>query len=51
MIGHSEFAYVIDARGHTRYILDTDPGPATEATRSSFSVMLANSIESALHDK
>ena len=51
MIGHSEFAYVIDARGHTRYILDTDPGPATEATKSSFSVMLANSIESALRDK
>jgi cytochrome oxidase Cu insertion factor (SCO1/SenC/PrrC family) len=51
MIGHSEFAYVIDASGDTRYILDTDPGPATEATRSSFSVMLANSIESALRDK
>ena len=51
MIGHSEFAYVIDASGDTRYILDTDPGPATEATQSSFSVMLANSIESALRDK
>jgi cytochrome oxidase Cu insertion factor (SCO1/SenC/PrrC family) len=51
MIGHSEFAYVIDASGDTRYILDTDPGPATEATKSSFAVMLADSIESALRDK
>ncbi|HTT90529.1 MAG TPA: SCO family protein [Acidimicrobiales bacterium] len=51
MIGHSEFAYVIDASGDTRFILDTDPGPATEATRSSFSEMLANSIESAERDK
>ncbi len=51
MIGHSEFAYVIDASGNTRFILDTDPGPATEATKSSFSVMLASSIESALRDK
>ena len=30
MIAHSELAYVIDPRGYTRYVLDTDPGPATE---------------------
>ena len=38
MIDHSEFADVIDASGHLRYVLNTDPGPATQATRSSFSV-------------
>ncbi len=48
MVGHSEFAYVIDATGHTRYILDTDPGPETEATSSSFAVVLARTIKSAL---
>ena len=48
MIDHSEMAYVIDRRGHTRYILDTDPGPATEATKSSFSATLASALESAL---
>jgi cytochrome oxidase Cu insertion factor (SCO1/SenC/PrrC family) len=46
MIGHSEYAWVIDASGHTRDILDTDPGPATSATESSFSEMLANTITS-----
>ncbi|HUC13039.1 MAG TPA: SCO family protein, partial [Acidimicrobiales bacterium] len=46
MVGHSEFAYVIDATGDTRYVLDTDPGPQTEATRSSFAVVLANTIKS-----
>jgi cytochrome oxidase Cu insertion factor (SCO1/SenC/PrrC family) len=48
MIGHSEIAYVIDPHGHTRFILDTDPGPATEATMSSFSATLAGALESAL---
>ena len=45
MIDHSEFAVVIDASGHLRYLLNTDPGPASEATRSSFSVTLANTIK------
>jgi cytochrome oxidase Cu insertion factor (SCO1/SenC/PrrC family) len=48
MIGHDEFAYVIDATGHTRYVLDTDPGPATAAISSSFSALLASTIKSVL---
>ncbi len=48
MVGHSEFAYVIDGTGRTRYILDTDPGPETEATSSSFAVVLANTIKNVL---
>ena len=45
MIGHSEYAYVIDAEGRTRDLLDTDPGPASGATESSFSEMLAGTIK------
>jgi cytochrome oxidase Cu insertion factor (SCO1/SenC/PrrC family) len=48
MIGHGEYAWVIDAKGRTRDILDTDPGPATDAWTSSFSVMLAQAIKSVL---
>jgi cytochrome oxidase Cu insertion factor (SCO1/SenC/PrrC family) len=48
MIAHSDVAYVIDATGHTREVLDFDPGPATEATRSSFAVTLANALKRAL---
>lgn len=48
MINHSEFADVIDPSGHIRYILNTDPGPASEATQSSFSVTLADTIRKVL---
>jgi cytochrome oxidase Cu insertion factor (SCO1/SenC/PrrC family) len=51
MIGHSEYAWVIDSSGHTRDILDTDPGPATSATKSSFAVMLADTIEDVVNHK
>jgi cytochrome oxidase Cu insertion factor (SCO1/SenC/PrrC family) len=48
MVDHSEFAYVIDPAGHTREILNTDPGPATNATQSSFTVTLANALKRSL---
>jgi cytochrome oxidase Cu insertion factor (SCO1/SenC/PrrC family) len=48
MIAHSDIAYVIDANGYTRYVLDMDPGPGTASTKSSSAVVLANSIDSAL---
>ena len=48
MVGHSEYAYVIDAYGRTRDLLDTDPGPATGATESSFAEMLAGTIKSVM---
>jgi cytochrome oxidase Cu insertion factor (SCO1/SenC/PrrC family) len=48
MIDHSEFAYVIDPSGHIRYDLDTDPGPATQATESSFAVTLAQTLRQVL---
>ncbi len=48
MIAHNEIAYVIDPAGHTRYVLDTDPGPGTEATRSSFAVVLSSELQRVL---
>ena len=44
MVGHSEIAYVIDRDGHIRSVLETDPGPGTKASLSSFSVTLTDSI-------
>jgi cytochrome oxidase Cu insertion factor (SCO1/SenC/PrrC family) len=47
MVDHSDSTDVIDADGRVRFILNSDPGPATEASKSSFSVTLANAIRSA----
>jgi cytochrome oxidase Cu insertion factor (SCO1/SenC/PrrC family) len=48
MIAHSDIAYVIDPKGRARFIIDTDPGPGTQVTQSSFSGVLASAIKSAL---
>jgi len=45
MIDHSEIAYVIGPDGHTRFVLDADPGPATSATQSSFASTLVGAIK------
>jgi hypothetical protein len=39
---------VINSTGRTRYVLDMDPGPATETTKSSSAVVLATVIRSTL---
>jgi cytochrome oxidase Cu insertion factor (SCO1/SenC/PrrC family) len=48
MIAHQDVAYVIDAAGHVREVLNTDPGPGTTATKSSFAVLLADAARQAL---
>ena len=48
MIGHPDIAYVIDQAGRVRAELNTDPGPGTTATKSSFAVLLANAARNAL---
>ena len=48
MIGHQDVAYVIDRAGYVREELNTDPGPGTTATKSSFSVLLADAARQAL---
>ena len=45
MVAHADVVYVIDAHGHLRRILDSDPGSATSTTRSSFSGLLAAQID------
>jgi cytochrome oxidase Cu insertion factor (SCO1/SenC/PrrC family) len=48
MIGHQDIAYVIDKAGRVRAVLNTDPGPATTATKSSFAVLLAGAARQAM---
>jgi len=48
MIGHTEVAYVIDQRGRVREETNTAAGPGTAATKSSFSVLLANAARQTL---
>ncbi|MGO9196953.1 MAG: SCO family protein [Acidimicrobiales bacterium] len=48
MIAHSDLVYIINGHGHTRYVLDSDPGPGTQATKASFSTLLTASIENVL---
>jgi len=48
MIGHPDIAYVIDRAGRVREELNTDPGPGTTATKSSFAVLLAGAARNVL---
>jgi len=48
MIGHPDIAYIIDRAGRVREELNSDPGPGTTATKSSFAVLLANAARHAL---
>jgi cytochrome oxidase Cu insertion factor (SCO1/SenC/PrrC family) len=51
MIAHSDVAYVIDARGHTRAELNFDPGPGTTSSVSSFAVELATAAEQVMKSR
>ena len=44
MVAHSEVAYLIDAQGHTREVLNTEPGTG-QPSYSSFSEYLASALE------
>ena len=48
MVGHPDVAFVIDGAGRVREELNTDPGPGTTATKSSFAVLLAGAARRAL---
>jgi cytochrome oxidase Cu insertion factor (SCO1/SenC/PrrC family) len=47
MVAHSDLAYIIDASGHTRAVLDSSPGSGA-ASASSFSVLLSQQIKRVL---
>jgi cytochrome oxidase Cu insertion factor (SCO1/SenC/PrrC family) len=48
MIGHGEFAYILDRAGHVRRQLDFDPGPGTTSTKSSFAAELTDAAQQLL---
>jgi cytochrome oxidase Cu insertion factor (SCO1/SenC/PrrC family) len=48
MIGHGDYAFVIDQAGHIRQELDFDPGPGTQATESSFAAQLTDATQQLL---
>jgi cytochrome oxidase Cu insertion factor (SCO1/SenC/PrrC family) len=48
MVGHGDYAFVIDQNGHLRQELDFDPGPGTPATRSSFAAELTDAAQQLL---
>ena len=48
MIGHSEYAYVIDSHGRLRQEMNFDPGPGTTATQSSFAAELTDAARQLL---
>ena len=48
MIAHNDISFVIDPTGHIRYILNSDPGPGTQASRSSFAAVLAGELRAVL---
>jgi cytochrome oxidase Cu insertion factor (SCO1/SenC/PrrC family) len=44
MAAHNDLAYVISASGRLRQEFSDDPGPGTDATKSSFAGLLASSV-------
>jgi cytochrome oxidase Cu insertion factor (SCO1/SenC/PrrC family) len=48
MIGHGDYAFVIDQNGRVRNELGFDTGPATQATKSSFAAELSNAARQLL---
>jgi cytochrome oxidase Cu insertion factor (SCO1/SenC/PrrC family) len=50
MMSHSDVVFVIDPSGHTREIINSDPGPSTAATSSSFAQIFALALTQVLHE-
>ena len=48
MIGHGDYAFVIDQHGRIRRELDFDPGPGTQSTKSSFAAELTDAARQLL---
>jgi cytochrome oxidase Cu insertion factor (SCO1/SenC/PrrC family) len=51
MIGHGDYAFVIDQNGHLRQQLGFDTGPGTQATKSSFAAELADAARQLLEHR
>ncbi|MDA8319000.1 MAG: SCO family protein [Actinomycetota bacterium] len=48
MVGHGDYAFVIDQNGHLREELGFDTGPGTQATKSSFAAELTDAARQLL---
>ncbi|MGH3224609.1 MAG: SCO family protein [Streptosporangiaceae bacterium] len=48
MIGHGDYAFVLDQAGHMRQELGFDTGPGTQATKSSFAAELTGAAQQLL---
>ena len=48
MVGHGDYAFVIDQSGRMRQELDFDTGPGTQATKSSFAAQLTDAAQQLL---
>ncbi|HEY2312633.1 MAG TPA: SCO family protein [Streptosporangiaceae bacterium] len=48
MVGHGDYAFVIDQNGHMRQELGFDTGPGTQATKSSFAAQLTDAARQLL---
>jgi cytochrome oxidase Cu insertion factor (SCO1/SenC/PrrC family) len=48
MIGHGDYAFVIDRAGHLRQEFNFSPGPATTSTKSSFAAELTDAAHQLL---
>ena len=48
MLGHGDYAFVLDQAGHIRQELDFDTGPGTQATKSSFAAELTDAARQLL---
>ena len=48
MVGHGDYAFVLDRSGHLRQELDFDPGPGTTSTKSSFAAELTDAAQQLL---
>jgi cytochrome oxidase Cu insertion factor (SCO1/SenC/PrrC family) len=46
MVAHADVALIVDRGGVVRQLISTDPGPASAASRSSFSGLIANAARS-----
>jgi cytochrome oxidase Cu insertion factor (SCO1/SenC/PrrC family) len=48
MVGHGDYAFVLDQSGHMRQELGFDTGPGTQATKSSFAAELTSAAQQLL---
>jgi len=49
MVDHSDIVYIIDKTGHTREIINADPGDGSSSSLSSFSTQLTDQLQHYLH--